>query len=260
MMRTIWWAPNHVRAWRAKDYWAIGGHNADMALADDHDLCCRFYIHGKMKHIPKCLYLYRLHDDNTCLQKAAEIQPIMWGNYAKYIFPMVEKWAREKNLGLIDLGGATGKPAGYYSIDLRAGADIRYDLNKDIPAKDNSIGIVRAYDILEHLADPVQIMNEIFRVLAPGGWLMASIPSTDGRGAFQDPSHVSFWNENSAWYYTNPQYARFVDRITCRFQVSRVLNWFPSEWHEKNRIPYVDVQLIAVKPGYEPVGECLWQS
>ena len=31
----------------------------------------------------------------------------------------------------------------------------------------------------------------------------ALTPSTDGRGAFQDPTHVSFYNENSFWYFTD---------------------------------------------------------
>jgi hypothetical protein len=44
-------------------------------------------------------------------------------------------------------------------------------------------------------------MNEIWRILKPGGIVDISVPSTDGRGAFQDPTHVSFWNINSFMYY-----------------------------------------------------------
>ncbi len=29
------------------------------------------------------------------------------------------------------------------------------------------------------------------------GWFLSQTPSTDGRGAFQDPTHVSMWNSNS---------------------------------------------------------------
>jgi O-antigen biosynthesis protein len=37
--------------------------------------------------------------------------------------------------------------------------------------------------------------------LVPGGWLLAATPSTDVRGAFQDPTNCSFWNvPNSFWY------------------------------------------------------------
>ena len=256
-LRTIWWSPNHVRAWRAKDYWAIGGHDESLPVADDHDLCCRFYLHGKMKHIDKCLYLYRLHDENTCNRDNARVQELMWRNYSRYIIPMAEKWVRSKKLGMVDLGGYYNKPEGYTGIDIRENSDVQYDLNKGIPAQDNSLGIIRAHDILEHLQNPVAIMNECYRTLAPGGWLNISVPSTDGRGAFQDPTHISFWNANSFWYYTDNFYRKFVPQISCQFQVSRILTWFPSEWHKNKNISYVDAQLIAVKPGYQPIGEVL---
>ncbi len=44
-------------------------------------------------------------------------------------------------------------------------------------------------------------MNEANRVLKVGGTLTAKIPSTDGRGWAQDPTHVSFWNENTTLYF-----------------------------------------------------------
>jgi hypothetical protein len=72
-------------------------------------------------------------------------------------------------------------------------------------------------------------------------------PSTDGRGAFQDPTHVAFYNENSFWYYTEANYQAFVPEITARFQSSRLLTGFPTEWHQRHDIPYVTANLIALK-------------
>lgn len=262
MMRMVWWAPNHVRAWRRDAYWEIGGHSPAMEVADDHDLCCRFYIRygaAGMRHIDRCLYLYRVHNGNTVKTKNATIQHGAWANYSRHIIPLSERWATDNDLLLVDLGGATGKPAGYLGVDLHD-ADIIHDLREGLPFRDNTVGVVRAYDILEHLSDSVHIMNEIYRVLTPGGWLMASIPSTDGRGAFQDPTHVSHWNENSFWYYTDPKLQRYVPAIKARFQVSRALTWYPSDWHKQHNISYVDAQLIAVKPGFRAPGECLWAS
>jgi glycosyltransferase involved in cell wall biosynthesis len=257
-MRLVDWAPNHIRAWRAKDYWEVGGHNPEMPSADDHDLCCRFYLHGQMQHIDKCLYLYREHENNTCSRNNVQVRQGTWRNYAKYVVEMAVKWARENGLEVIDLGAAHNKPKGFLGLD-RSDSDISCDLNEGIPFDDGEVGVVRAVDILEHL-DPVRIMNEIYRVLAPGGWLAAAVPSTDGRGAFQDPSHTSFWNENSFWYYTNPEYAKYVPDVNCRFQVSRVITWFPSNWCRQHNIPYVDAQLIAVKDGFRAPGEILWPS
>ncbi len=39
-------------------------------------------------------------------------------------------------------------------------------------------------------------------MLAHAGLILTQTPSTDGRGAFQDPSHVAFYNENSFMYLT----------------------------------------------------------
>jgi hypothetical protein len=44
-------------------------------------------------------------------------------------------------------------------------------------------------------------MNETHRVLVPGGRLDLFVPTTDGRGAFQDPTHVSFWTPNDLFYF-----------------------------------------------------------
>ncbi|MFM6265385.1 MAG: methyltransferase domain-containing protein, partial [Dolichospermum sp.] len=66
---------------------------------------------------------------------------------------------------------------------------------------DHSVDFIKAYDIIEHLPNRIHTMNEIWRILKPGGIVDISVPSTDGRGAFQDPTHVSFWNINSFMYY-----------------------------------------------------------
>jgi O-antigen biosynthesis protein len=259
-LRSIYWAPNHVRAWRAKDYWEIGGHNPEHSVVDDYDLCCRFYLHADMWMIDKCLYLYRRHGINTTFTRNEAIQQGNAQFYPKYIIPMVETWGIRTGKPLIDLGGGFNKPAEYYVGLDQVGADVTCDLEQGIPYPDNSVAVVRAYDFLEHMRNPVQIMNEIYRVLVPGGWLLASIPSTDGRGAFQDPTHVSFWNENSMLYYTDPNMAKYVRDIKCKFQTSRTITWYPSEWHKEHNVPYIDSQLIAVKDGYKPIGENLWRS
>jgi hypothetical protein len=71
-------------------------------------------------------------------------------------------------------------------------------------------------------------------------------PSSDGRGAFQDPTHIAFWNENSFWYHTEKEYSDFIDG-RVRFQVSCLRSFFPSDWHRDHHIPYVQANLIAVK-------------
>lgn len=262
MMRFIFWAPNHIRAWRTKDYWKLGGHDETLPNGDDHDLCCRFYIQYGAKgfrHINKCLYLYRIHGKNHCIGEFnREIQVQTDKNYLKYSRDLATRWAKDEGLELIDLGGRFNKWPEYKTMDLHEPADIICDLNEKWSLEDNSVGVLKASHIFEHLKDPIHTMNEAYRVLAPGGWLFIDVPSTDGRGAFQDPTHISFWNQNSFWYYTDKAFARFIKpEQKCRFQKSRIITFFPSDFEKRNDIPIVQADLIALKPPYDqrPVGE-----
>ena len=119
--------------------------------------------------------------------------------------------------------------------------------------------MIRAVDFLEHVADKVALFNELYRLLAPGGLLLSQTPSTDGRGAFQDPTHVGFYNENSFWFFTEAKYQSYVPEIQARFQVSRLVTDYPSEWHSAHNISYVTANLIALKdPAPRNGGPILW--
>ncbi len=256
-LRLVDWAPNHVRAWTRGAYLRAGGHNEALAVADDHDLMIRFFLSGaKMVHVPECLYFYRVHATNTVGLQNAAIRAATWNNYNRHIWSLAEKFAADSKLQKIDLGGAIDAPPGYRVLD-QYGPD-PCDLEKRWPVISGSVGVLRAHDVLEHLHDPVHAMNEAYRVLAPGGFFMISVPSTDGKGAFCDPTHVSFWNDLSLRYYTNQFFARYIPKFKGRFQLARCITWFPSQWHKDNNVPYVEAQLIRLGEGYEPMGEVLW--
>ena len=98
-------------------------------------------------------------------------------------------------------------------------------------------------------------MSEIHRVLADGAWAFIEVPSTDGRGAFQDPTHVSYWNENSFWYYTKKLHADFIYNDKIHFQSFVLDTYFPDEFMYENNIPVTRAYLSAIKsdkrrPGY----------
>ena len=237
----IWYAPDHVRSWRKSVYEEIGGHNVDLSICDDHELMIRTYLNTKMYHIKKPLYIYRVYGENTYLQRNADIQTKTVDLYKEYAYQLAEKDADDRGLLKVDIGGGLYPRAGYLTVD-QEGGDITCDLNEGIPLPDNSVGVINASHVLEHLRDPIKSMREIHRVLAHGGWAMIEVPSTDGRGAWQDPTHVSFWNEHSFWYYTNKDKAIFIRNSDIRFQTYRL-----ETWEMAPHIPVVTAWLTAIK-------------
>lgn len=257
----IWFAPNHVRAFRRETYEAAGGYDAGRDILDDQDLMSRLYQQADFHHIPRCLYLQRMHPGNT--QVDATLNPRIQQEtvelYERDVQANALAWAAREGLKAIDMGAAHRKQPGFLGLDQYAqpGVDIVADVTEGIPLADSSVGVIRAVDFLEHIPEKIAVFNELYRVLAHGGMLLSMTPSTDGRGAFQDPTHLAFYNQNSFWYFTERQYAAFVPQIECRFQVSRLITSMPSDWHREHDIPYVRANLIAIKQGVRQGGTLL---
>jgi len=86
-----------------------------------------------------------------------------------------------------------------------------------IPFPSDYFASVSAYDFLEHVprvlpsADGqstrfpfIDLMNEIWRVLAPGGLLYAQTPAYPHAAAFQDPTHVNIITDYTHTYFVQP--------------------------------------------------------
>ncbi len=244
----IWYAPDHLRAFRKDVYEKVGGYDPNLKVLDDQDLMCRMYIESKFHHIDKGLYVYRVHHDNSWITHNREIQDGVYPLYDKYIEQLILKWATDQGLLKLDLGGRFNKTKGYLTVDMK-NADILRNLNLDWHIDDSSVGVVRAFDIFEHLRNPIHVMKELYRVLTPGGYALIQVPSTDGRGAFQDPTHVSFWNENSFLYYTDSNWSKYID-TPVRFQLMRS---YTSE-KDSYGVCWTTVHLVSLKDGFRPPG------
>ena len=83
-----------------------------------------------------------------------------------------------------------------------------------IPYPDNHFASVSAFDFLEHVPRLlsttdgrstwfpfIALMNEIWRVLAPGGRLYALTPAFPNQAAFVDPTHVNVITEHTHEYF-----------------------------------------------------------
>jgi SAM-dependent methyltransferase len=146
----------------------------------------------------------------------------------------------------LNLGSSDEILEGFLNVDVCPPADFIADLTQAWPWEDGSIEHIRAWDIIEHLPDSIHTMNEMWRVLRPGGTAEIVVPTTDGRGAWQDPQHVSFWNRNSFFYYTdgNRHRERFGEAygIRARFSVEH-----ERQRKHKYKVEKLTIVLKAVK-------------
>jgi predicted SAM-dependent methyltransferase len=125
----------------------------------------------------------------------------------------------------LNLGCGYSKLDGYVNMDKqkKCNPDLLCDIVDGVPFVDSSVDFIAAYDFLEHipLGKTMFVINEIYRVLKSDGVFEHITPSTDGRGAFQDPTHVSFWNVNSWLYYTDDRY-RGLYGIKAKFTITKL--------------------------------------
>lgn len=126
---------------------------------------------------------------------------------------------------------------GFRSVDKVPPADEIADLEQCWPWATSSVDEVVAHDIFEHLPDRIHTMNELWRVLRPGGKATIEVPSASkGAGFAQDPTHKTAWCMNSFQYFQDGSFA--VHRlakaygILARFRVLSLTEREVKDVHE----------------------------
>jgi len=104
------------------------------------------------------------------------------------------------------------------------------DIENGLPFEKDNVSEIFAHDFLEHIRPEkvLFVLEEIYRVLEPNGVLDFSIPSTDGRGAFEHPDHKSFWNINSWKYFLPEDQHRIVNGYKPQFEGRILDHWTDS--------------------------------
>lgn len=106
---------------------------------------------------------------------------------------------------VLDVGCGDAKVKGAIGIDSVAlpGVDIVHDLNfYPWSIKDNSYDLIYMNNIIEHLPNPIKVMEEIYRILKPGGKVKIVTVYWNHYHSITDPQHVSFFNEYSWDFFT----------------------------------------------------------
>ncbi len=104
----------------------------------------------------------------------------------------------------LNLGCGTDIREGYVNLDIikRQGVDVVHDVNRfPYPFKTSYFDEIYASHLLEHAEDVLKVLEELYRILKPGGMLIAKVPYFSSSGAFQDPTHRHFFSDDTAKYY-----------------------------------------------------------
>ena len=99
--------------------------------------------------------------------------------------------------------------------------DVLHDLNViPYPFEDNAFDEVHSYEVLEHFGrqgDYVAFFaqfSELWRILKPGGALMATVPSVRSVWLWGDPGHTRAITQGALVFLSQKQYAAQIGKTT----------------------------------------------
>lgn len=103
---------------------------------------------------------------------------------------------------------------------------VQINPGEPLPFVDDTFSSVSAYDVLEHLPRTSEsgntfifYMNELYRVLKPGGTAIFIFPGYPSMDAFSDPTHVNYITKESVNFFLATPGGPYYENITCAFKL-----------------------------------------
>ena len=145
-----------------------------------------------------------------------------------------------KNKTILLLGCGKTKIPGAIGVDvvkIDGYVDVVHDLNQiPYPFKANSFKEIHMYHVLEHLDNPIKVMEELHRILQPGGIVYIRVPHFSSMGAFSDITHKRPFGITSFDCFEKENYQHFYTKVvfTILKKEIKYLGLYPNEgFYEK---------------------------
>lgn len=132
-------------------------------------------------------------------------------------------------------------------------ADRQYDIC-DIPEADGSFQLVLCYHVLEHIPDDAKAMQELFRITAPGGLVLAQVPhreeATDEDPSITDPAIrlERFGQDDHVRWYNREDFAQRLARAGFEVTQLRYAQELPAELIKREVLRQNEIIFVCRKP------------
>jgi SAM-dependent methyltransferase len=130
---------------------------------------------------------------------------------------------------ILDVGCGSAKVPGSVGLDISpdTAADIVHDLDVfPYPIADDSYDQVLLQDVLEHVAEPIRLFEELHRISRPGARILLRTPHFSSVLAYGDPTHRHYFSAIAIRSLAEPRFAHYTH---VRLRVVRVILdlWLP---------------------------------
>lgn len=154
---------------------------------------------------------------------------------------------------VLDVGCGSAKTPGAVGLDRSPDteADIVHDLDDfPYPIEDGAFDDILLQDVIEHVAEPIRLFEELHRIARPGARVQLRTPHFSSVLAYGDPTHRHYFSTLAIRSLAEPRFAHYTD---VRFAVLGVKLdlWLPYrmigvEWLA-NRLPEVYEKYLAFR-------------
>ena len=130
---------------------------------------------------------------------------------------------------ILDIGCGSAKTPGAIGLDISADtdADIVHDLNAfPYPIEDSSFDQILLQDVLEHVAQPIRLFEELHRIARPGARIQLRTPHFSSVLAYSDPTHRHYFSALAIRSLAEPRFEHYTDARFRTISVTLDL-WLP---------------------------------
>lgn len=130
---------------------------------------------------------------------------------------------------VLDVGCGAVKAPGAVGLDVSddTAADIVHDLDVfPYPIEDQTFDQILLQDVLEHVAHPIRVFEELHRIARPKARIQLRTPHFSSVLAYGDPTHKRYFSTIAIRSLAEPRFSHYTD---VRFRVIHVTLdlWLP---------------------------------